>query len=426
MTTPTVAEGRVRLDGLRLALATDTYAPQLNGVTRTLLRLAREAAARGADVRVYTAGDPSAHPTAGVTRFPSLPFRGYPQLRLAWPGVQPLLADWGQWDPHLVHAATPFGVGIAARAAALRLGIPFVTSYHTSLSDYAKFYRLGWLSRPGWTFLRWFHNRGRRTYCPTHAIADDLRARGFTGTCVWGRGVDTAAFAPEWRSLEFRRAYGVADAEFVVLYVGRLAREKGLDQLLAAMQQLRATGQGAVLRLVLVGDGPYEAACRAGAPSGTVFTGTLSGHDLSAAFASGDLFVFPSTTDTFGNVILEAMASGVPVLAADSRVSREQVGRGRGFLFDVSVPGGLAKAIGELMVSREARLLASRAALADVAARTWVRVFDGLFSDYLQVVRGADQEHPGNETTHVGPHRMGRFRFRGERVVEREGPIHST
>lgn len=372
------------LAGMRIALATDTWAPQLNGVTRTLDRLVREATARGADVRIYTAADPAARRDPGVRRFPSIPFSGYPQLRLAWPGRRALLGEWNSWRPDLVHAATPFGIGLAARAAAHSSGIPFVTSYHTSLGAYARFYRLGWLTDPGWRFLRWFHNGGRRTWCPTRAIASELEGRGFRDTALWGRGVDTQAFHPCFRSLEFRRAHGVRDTEFLVLYVGRLAREKGIDALIAGMRTLDASQPGRA-RLMLVGDGPYEAAIRAAAPARTVFTGTLSGHELSAAFASGDILAFPSLTDTFGNVLLEAMASGTPVLAADCAVAREQLGTDGGFLFDSRRATAFAQRLDALVGDPAARHIAADVARRRAEGRTWTCVFDDLFAEYVEL-----------------------------------------
>ncbi len=370
----------VTLDGMRIALATDTWEPQLNGVTRTLRRLVDEARRRGADVRVYAPAAPGVRPTAGVQWFQSVPFWGYPELRLAWPGVRAMSREWTEWRPHLVHAATPFGVGLAARGAARQLQLPFATSYHTSLSQYAAFYGLGWASRPGWAFLRNFHNSGAITWCPTRAIADELRANGFTNTAMWGRGVDTAAFSPRWRSMEFRRAMGITDNDHLLVYVGRIAREKGLDRLLRALHEVRACRSN--VRLMLVGDGPYEGVCRAKAPEGTVFTGTLSGHELSAAFASGDLFVFPSTTDTFGNVLLEAMASGLPVLAADCPVARERLEGGRGTLFRADIDGGLADTLLTMSARPELLREMGERALAHAQATSWPSIFDTLFSEY--------------------------------------------
>jgi glycosyltransferase involved in cell wall biosynthesis len=384
MTTPSPRD----LRGLRIALATDTWMPQVNGVTRTLARLATEARDRGGLVRVYTPQDPAADPDAVVRQFPSVPFWGYPQLRISWPGRNALVEEWRQWRPDLVHAATPFGVGLAARAAARQLGIPLVSSYHTSFSAYARFYRLGALTRPAWSFLRWFHNAGRRTWCPTRAIARELSEQGFTNTGIWGRGVDTTAFDPSLRSMEFRRTRGIGDSEFLVIYVGRLAREKGLDVLLHELRSYQAASSRP-LRLMMVGDGPFESECRAGAPERTVFTGPLFGQELARAYASADLFVFPSLTETFGNVVLESLASGTPVLAADCEVSRELLEGGAGLHFDPAKPGDMAEVLDRAIRDPERLRALSERGRAVAESRTWDAVFDALFTDYLGVLRAS-------------------------------------
>ena len=374
------------LDGVRLALVTDTYLPQLNGVTRTLARLVSSARARGAAVEVFTTTDPAADEEAGVRREASLPFWGYPQLRLAVPGAGVVGRGMRCWGATLVHAATPFGMGLAARAAAHRSAIPFVTSYHTHFTAYAQFYQLGWLQRPGWRFLRWFHNGGQRTYCPTAAVARELSDLGFSRTSVWGRGVDPSVFSPSFRRLEARRALGIGDAELLVLYVGRVAREKGLDDLFQAMRLLRALPDAPSCRLLVVGDGPYLEPCRRREGGHVVFAGRRTGAELSQLFASADLFVFPSTTDTFGNVTLEAMASGLPVVAADSGVNRELIAEGAGSWYPAGAPAVLATHIARWGREPALRRAAGERGRAAALARSWDRVFDTLFRDYLSVL----------------------------------------
>lgn len=376
---------------LRLALFTDTYVPQVNGVARTLQRLAAAVTARGGAVRLFTTDDPAAALAPEVVRFPGRAFWAYPQLRLAWPPREAVRRELAAFAPTLVHAATEFGVGLAGRRAALELGVPLVTSYHTNFTSYAEHYHLGFLAHPGWQYLRWFHGGAARTFCPTHAIRRELEGRGFANVAVWSRGVDGARFAPAYRSAALRAALGADEDTVVVGYVGRLALEKGLPVAVAAMRRVMAAYPGRV-RFMVVGDGPWEAGMRAEAPGGTVFLGRLEGDALSAAYASCDLFLFPSTTDTFGNVLLEAMASGVPVVGADVGPTRELLAPDRGWLVPPDNPEALAECVGALVRTPEAVRQAAGRAFAFASTQRWEAVWSALFAAYGEVVaahRGA-------------------------------------
>lgn len=382
-----MTEPIVRLDGVRLALFSDTYPPQMNGVSRTLERLVTAARDRGAAVRVFTTSDPDATTDdETVVRWPSAPFWAYPQVRLAPPRAFAARRKLSAWRPSLVHVATEFGVGFAGRAAALSLQVPLVTSYHTSFSAYAEFYRLGALAPMGWKYFRWFHSAAALTVTPTDAIRREVEAHGFGNVGVWGRGVDGERFDPAFRSMEWRREHGIEDDAMVVLYVGRIAREKGLEHALRAMQEL--AGVAPRIRFVCVGDGPYEAEMRASAPPGVIFTGRLSGVPLSTAYASSDIFLFPSVTDTFGNVLLEAMASGLVVVSAEAGNTRELVGTdlSRGVLVDAAAPGVIASALLSLETDRVRHAAIRAHAQAWARERTWTKVWNGLFRDYLRVI----------------------------------------
>jgi phosphatidylinositol alpha 1,6-mannosyltransferase len=369
---------------LRLALFTDTYPPQLNGVSRTLERLVSAVRARGGDARVYTTTDPEVTTASSdIWRRPSIPFWAYPQLRLAPPVGGRIYDDLLAWRPTLIHAATPFGMGLTGRACALRLGVPLVTSYHTSFSEYARFYNLGMLSGLGWAFFRWFHNTGQRTYVPTRAIADELGRLGFARLAIWGRGIETQLFNPRYRSAAWRKRLGAGDDTLVVAYVGRLAAEKGLDVALRAMRSLAGDRR---IVFALAGDGPYADYCRREAPSNATFTGRIVGEDLSAFYASADLFMFPSTTDTFGNVLLEAMASGLPVIGADVGPTRELLARGGGVMFPAGDAGALAEQILALANDPMRRHALAAAGVDAAQGFSWDRIFDALVADYRQVL----------------------------------------
>jgi glycosyltransferase involved in cell wall biosynthesis len=371
---------------LRLAVFADTWAPQVNGVARTLERLVAEVAARGGVARVFTPVDPEASPHPGVERFPSVPFWAYRQLRLSWPSAARVRRSLRTFRPTLVHTATEFGVGLAGRAAARALGVPRVSSYHTSFTAYAQYYRLGALARPGWRYLRWFHAGALRTYCPTQAIVREVEAQGFRNTAVWSRGVDATRFASRFRSDALRAAMGADEATLVVTYVGRLAAEKGLGVALEAVQRAQAARPGRI-RFACVGDGPYEAAVRRGASADAWLPGKLTGDALSTAYASGDVFLFPSTTDTFGNVLLEAMASGLPVIGADVGPTRELVTADRGWLVPPHDAAGFARAIIALVDDRDRLRAAREGALAFAAECSWTRIWDRLLGDFLALHR---------------------------------------
>lgn len=377
--------------GLRLALFTDTFAPQVNGVARTLERLVTAVERRGGAVHVETVEAPGADPDLRVHRAASVPFWAYPQLRIAAPSAARAAARLARFAPTLVHATTPFGVGLAGRAAAQRLGVPFVSSYHTHFGAYLDHYRLGALQGIVWPFFRWFHNAGRMTFAPTEAVRADLAAHGIRGTRLWGRGVDGERFSPRWRSAPMRTRMGAADGDFVVAYVGRLAPEKNVERLLEAMHIVMARHPGRV-RLAIAGDGPSEARCRALAPPGTWFAGVLSGRALSEFYASADAFVMPSETETFGNVVLEAMASGLPVVAPDVGATTEFAHEGTALPCAVRQPWAVARRVEWLM--RDAGLCEALRArgLAAAAGRTWDAVWERLLGDYraaAAVARGA-------------------------------------
>ncbi|MHB2034656.1 MAG: glycosyltransferase, partial [Gemmatimonadaceae bacterium] len=233
-----------------------------------------------------------------------------------------------------------------------------------------------------------FHNGGRRTYAPSESAAADLRRRGFKRVKVWSRGVDTTQFNPAHRWQGLREQLGVRDGRLLVGNVGRVAREKGLETMLAAMHLLERATPGRFV-FAFAGDGPYLEPLRRAAPASARFLGRVEGEALSRFYASLDLFVFPSTTDTFGNVLLEAMASGVPIVAADADPTRELVTGGRGLLYYPGAGLNLANGI-RTAVAQPTRLAAMRdAALTFAAQRGWDRIFDDLIADYRMAMAEA-------------------------------------
>jgi glycosyltransferase involved in cell wall biosynthesis len=335
-------------------------------------------------VQVFTTTDPGARADAHTQRYDSRAFWAYPHLRLAWPPHARVRDSLREFQPTLVHAATEFGVGLAGRRAALTLGVPFVSSYHTNFTAYAAHYGLGVLARPGWRYLRWFHNGGRRTYCPTAAIVTEVEHQGFQRCRVWSRGVAGDRFSPRYRSPALRAALGATEATLVAAYVGRLAPEKNVRVALDAVRRALQLRPGA-LRLLVVGDGPLDVEARQLAPDSTTFAGRLEGRALSEAYASSDVLLFPSTTDTFGNVMLEAMASGTPVIGADVAPTREVLLPDRGWVTAANDVDALTRQLVALIDDRRPLHDMRASALAYAATRTWPAVWDALFADYLAV-----------------------------------------
>ena len=312
---------------LRIAIVTETYRPEVNGVAMTIGRLIDDLLARGHTVQLFRPRQhshdiPSQNgaleewPVAGA----SLPC--YREMRMGFPAKRLLLERWQQTPPDVVHIITEGPLGYSALTAARRLNLRVFSDFHTNFHAYSQHYGLGLLARPIVAYLRRFHNQSNRTLVPTEELATELRTLGFRKLQVLARGVDTRLFDPARRDLALRQSWGVNPTDPVALYVGRLAAEKNLPLVLAAYRALRAMRPAT--RLVLVGDGPLAAQLQARHPE-IVFSGTRTGVDLATHYASADLFLFPSLTETFGNVTLEAMASGLAIVAFDYAAAHRHI-----------------------------------------------------------------------------------------------------
>ena len=307
---------------LRLALVTETYPPEVNGVAMTVAHLVDGLRARGHQlqlVRPRQPGDEGGVAASATDAFHEVLLRGmaiprYPQLKMGLPAGRALARRWKWQRPDLVHIATEGPLGWSALQAARQLGLPVTSDFRTNFHAYSQHYGIGWLQRPIMAYLRSFHNRAHCTMVPTEALRKTLADEGLRNVAVVARGVDTQQFTPERRSAPLRASWGAGPQTRVVACVGRLAPEKNLDLLLRTYDAMRARQPDC--RLLLVGDGPLRAALQARCPQ-AVFAGNRSGEDLAAHYASADVFVFASVTETFGNVTAEAMASGLPVLAFD-------------------------------------------------------------------------------------------------------------
>ena len=350
---------------LRIAVVTETYPPEINGVALTLQRLVEQMQARGHMIQLVRPRQPqhecsdSVEPASGNPDAPELilcrglPIPNYPHLRMGLPQSRVLLRLWSHQRPDLVHIATEGPLGWSALRTARRLRLPVSTDFRTNFHAYSQHYGLGWLHKPLTAYLRKFHNDADCTMVPSQGLLDTLAQQGFQRLLVVQRGIDTTQFCPTLRSAALRRQWGASDDTSVVLYVGRLAPEKNLD-LLIRSYRVMCEVQPAT-KLVVVGDGPSAKALKAQCPE-VLMLGARSGAELAACYASADVFLFPSLTETYGNVVPEAMASGLAVLAFDYAAAASLVQNGE---------NGLLTPMGdEAAFLAHARLLAQLPAMA--------------------------------------------------------------
>jgi len=315
---------------LRLAVVTETYPPELNGVATTAARFVEELRILGHQAQLVRPRQSGSDRVRAEPGFEQHLVRGlaiprYPDLKLGLPAKRSLERLWAFRRPDVVHVVTEGPLGWSALQAAAKLKLPVVSDFRTNFHAYSHHYGVGWLKKPILAYLRKFHNRTLCTLVPTDALRDDLGAAGFKRLKVIGRGVDTRKFDPRLRDEELRSSWGARSSDPVMLYVGRLAAEKNLDTLVGAYREARRRVPRA--KLVLVGDGPQRRALQKQLPEAT-FAGVRSGRDLACHFASGDLFVFPSLTETYGNVTLEAMASGLAVVAFNYAAAADAIAHG--------------------------------------------------------------------------------------------------
>lgn len=376
----------------RIALFTGAYNHIADGVSLTLNRLVGHLQDGGHEVVVFAPtveNPPVAH--IGTLRSAvsvAAPGRGDYRMSLWLPPESRAALE--RLEPHFVHIATPDGLGLQALRWARSRGVPVVASYHTHFGSYLKYYRLGMLEGAVWRYLRYFYRRCEQVYVPTPAMANILREHGIDkGLYLWPRGVDTVRFNPEKRSLAWRRTLGFGDETPVVAFVSRLVWEKGLGVFADVLESL--TRRGVAHHSLVVGEGPARADLQARLPE-TVFTGHLEGNDLAKAYASSDIFLFPSDTETFGNVTLEAMASELPTVCADAAGSRTLVEHHRtGFLAPPGDSEAFTNGVATLCTNPSQRREMGERALSRAQDYRWETVLARLEDYYRELLEARAQ-----------------------------------
>lgn len=373
---------------LRVALFSGNYNCVRDGANRALNRLIGHVLRRGHAARVYspTIDRPAFEPAGELVSVRSLPIPMRPEYRLA-PGLpRATAADVRAFAPSLIHVSAPDGLGAGAIRLARRMGVPVVASMHTRFETYFEYYGVGFLRRPAEAWLRRFYNRCDTVLVPNAEIAEEMQAAGIsTPARIWSRGVDRSHFNPALRDMEWRRQMGIADHEIAILFFGRLVAEKGLAMFEAVITTLRS--RGLAVRPLVVGDGPERQRFAARMPD-AVFTGHLDAPALGRAVASADIFINPSLTEAFGNVTLEAMAAGVPVVAADVASTRALIEDGRtGLLVPPRTHACYVEAVCDLIADPDARRAFAEAGVATAHNFDWDNTLDAVIGYYRDAAR---------------------------------------
>jgi glycosyltransferase involved in cell wall biosynthesis len=382
---------------MRVAIITENFLPKLDGVTRTLARLLEHLQTNGHSALLLG-------PESGMGRYAGaeivgtagLPLPFYPELKFNF--FRPLfMRRLNEFRPDIVHLVDPVVLGATGLAAARVLNRQVVSSYHTNLAAYCTHFGFPAFTRPMWSYNRFIHNQCALTFCPSPSTASILRKQGFERLRIWPRGVDTTLFRPQSRSESLRAAWlcGRAnpDEKAILLYAGRVSWEKNLRLLTAAYRAMDHTR----CHLVIVGNGPaLKEVQQELAEAPVTFTGYLTGEELAAAYASADIFAFPSTSETFGQVVLEAMASALPVVGVLSEGVRDLIEDGQsGFLLDTTGLDEQEQAQGyrirleHLVYNVVMRYTLGQTALAEARQRSWASAMQCLFDGYQDVITGA-------------------------------------
>ncbi|WP_201316158.1 glycosyltransferase family 1 protein [Dyella sp. EPa41] len=373
---------------MRIGIVSETYPPEINGVALTVHSLAAGLAAQGHTVDLIRPQQQQSfqdEPGIVALEVPGASLPRYPGLRFGWPASGKLRERWTRLRPDAIYVATEGPLGWSAIRTAKRLGIPAATGFHTRFDTYADHYGVGFLTPVVRGYLRRFHRRAAATLVPTDALAAELTALGVDTARLLRRAVDTQSFHPRHRSAELREAWGVDGNTPVVLYVGRIAPEKNLD---LAVRTFRAIQQQVPKsRYVWVGDGPARAALQAANPD-FIFVGMQRGEALARHYASADLFPFPSLSETFGNVILEALAAGLPVIAYEEGAAREHLLHGHnGYRIDAGdekafIESAVTLAGNASLIRHMGR--AAHASIANLSPDAVIREFETLLRELAQ------------------------------------------
>ena len=372
---------------MRIVLVTGNYNHIPDGVSLTLNRLVGYLESIGAKVLVVapTIENPPIHHSGTLIPIKSISAPGRKEYRVSV-GLGKVKKTILDFKPDLIHIATPDIAGFQALKLALKHQIPVVSSYHTHFSSYLEYYGLSLMEPLLWKYLKYFYSNSVHTYVPSQSMIDTLKQNGVKSDLrIWARGIELDKFNPDKRDLAWRQEMGIKDDEILVTFVSRLVWEKEMDTLRSTFNALH--NRDLKVKTMIVGDGPAGPELRETMPD-TIFTGYLKGEDLIRAYASSDVFMFPSISETFGNVTLEALACGIPAVVADAQGNKSLVVDGyNGFLVTPKDADAFTTKIMKIVNDSNLRIEMSKNATEFAGKFTWDKIFKELIDNYAQAIK---------------------------------------
>lgn len=394
---------------MKIAYCTESLPPKKDGVSKSLSRLADTLESQGIDFRFFSPVKPdeSISWRDKVRKVTSVPFPLYTYYEIGLPMFENLDEEFDEFEPDLIHIASQTLLGMYGLNYAKKHHLPVVSSYHTHFISYFRYYGVQFAEKWGWSYLRWFHNQCMCNYAPSPSAAEELRIQGIQNVDLWQRGIDLEKFSPNYRDLELRRSVGADEDTPILLFVARLVKEKDLDDLIDAVKMLRSWEES--FKVVIVGDGPMKDEIKQRLPEAHL-PGFLQGEILSKWYASSDIFTFPSTTETFGNVILEAFASGIPAVGVKKGGVGDLITPDYdGFLAEPNDPDDFAKKIQPLLKDKQLRWRLGEQAKLTAKKNSWQHINQRLLDSYQRVItRFKQKDRIPQELSN---------RFRNENVV---------
>lgn len=371
---------------MNIAIFTDTFAPDVNGVAKTLKHYTAFLKKNGMKHRIFapkaTKGIKDSEYLLSSNSFPLL---FYPESRIALPKMTSIKKELLDFNPDIIHVATPFSMGLVGRYYSKKLNIPIVGSYHTDFDKYLEHYHLQFLTNLLWKYSTWFHRPLEKIFVPSKDTEKRLERRNFNNLSIWPRGIDGTIFNRDYKQDQVRMKYKIKEKN-ILLYVGRVAAEKDVELLPEIANRLPKYIRNDVHWLI-VGDGPRKERLEKIAPPNMTFTGYIEGEDLAKIYASADLFVTPSTSETFGNVVLESLACGTPVIGADAGGVRTIIQDGQtGLLCEEKNVEEFAENIIRLLKNDQLRTEMGERGFHYAQSQSWDAIFHSLIEECYQVL----------------------------------------